>query len=223
MPRECYPSRAFCTIHNHGGIQGLNLVTSTQRVGSAAANFTNIRIANKAGEIVQLIGKEEIARAPFAIHPLSEREWTQYTKKEHKVLRRTSASNPMSVKKASSKKIDYRPAKSSRKQARHFQRQPRRGQTRSVIPKGKTRNYRLMRLARGSLLVGTGKAIPIIGYALYGYELYKSNDPGMKILEDSLQYGMEFYRLRPQQQELVRQTASSGFARYLEWYTRNLG
>lgn len=223
MPRECYPSRAFCTIHNHGGIQGLNLVNSKILVGSAAGNFTNVRIASKAGEIVQFVGKEEIARAPFAIHPLSEREWTQYTKKEHKVLRRTSASNPMSVKKASTKKIDYRPVRSSRKQARHFQRQPRRGATKSVVPKGKTRNYRLMRLARGTLLVGAGKALPIIGYALYGYELYKSDDPGMKILEDSLQYGMEFYRLSPQQRALVEETASSGLTRYLEYYLRRLG
>lgn len=222
MPRECYPSRAFCTIHNHGGIQGLNLVTSNQRVGSAAGNFTNVRIANKAGEIVQLVGKEEIARAPFAIHPLSEREWTQYTKKQHKVLRRTSATNPMSVKKVSSKKIDYRPAKSSRKQARHFQRQPRRGATKSVIPPGKTRNYRLMRLARGSLLVGTGKAIPIIGYALYGYELYKSDDPGMKILLDSREYLMEFYRLRPAQRAYFEETTSSVFSDYLSRWARSL-
>ena len=222
MPRECYPSRAFCTIHNHGGIQGLNLVNSRIQVGSAAGNFTNVRIASKAGEIVQLVGKEEIARAPFAIHPLSEREWTQYTKKEHKVLRRTSATNPMSVKKVSSKKIDYRPAKSSRKQARHFQRQPRRGATKSVIPKGKTRNYRLMRLARGSLLVGTGKAIPIIGYALYGYELYKSDDPGMKILLDSREYLMEFYRLRPAQRAYFEETTSSVFSDYLSRWARSL-
>jgi hypothetical protein len=222
MPRECYPSRAFCTIHNHGGIQGLNLNNSRIQVGSAAGNFTNVRIATKAGEIVQLVGKEEIARAPFAIHPLSEREWTQYTKKEHKVLRRTSATNPMSVKKVSSKKIDYRPAKSSRKQARHFQRQPRRGATKSVIPKGKTRNYRLMRLARGSLLVGTGKAIPIIGYALYGYELYKSDDPGMKILLDSREYLMEFYRLRPAQRAYFEETTSSVFSDYLSRWARSL-
>jgi len=178
---DCYPSRAFCLIHNHSGISQTNSgsrIITTSAVTDASNVVKSTRVS---GDLLTRIGKAKMSSAPFATHPLANRDWTQYTKAEHRLVRRRQKSNPMSVHKVDSKKFDYRPARTSRgitkRQQAHFDRQPRRGQVKSQLRPGNVKAYRTIQFAKGGVLVGAGRLLPVIGWGYYGYHVAESSDP----------------------------------------------
>ena len=227
--RDCWPSPAFCLIHNHSGIVSGNsgLPGNINQRGDPLLVVKASRIT---GDALVTAGKAKMAHAPFAQHPLSNRDWTQYSKAEHLEITKKSKSNPMASRKVSSREFDYRPTdfKANEARARHFRRMPVRGKTKSVVPKGNVQRFRTAQFAKGGVMVTAGRIIPLLGWGYYGYNITTSDDPFQMIKGDAVGFATEFYSLRPSQTaalnvaaEPVAKGASSMFTRYLtRWFPK---
>jgi hypothetical protein len=183
------------------------------------------------GDALVTAGKAKMAHAPFAQHPLSNRDWTQYSKAEHLAIGKKAKSNPMASRKVSSREFDYRPTdfKANEARARHMRRMPIRGATKSQVPMGNVTRFRSMQFAKGGLLVGVGRLLPIIGWGYYTYNVIQSDDPYDKLREDSIGFAIEFYRMRPAQQAALRygvsgveNTLGDVLGRYIHRFARHL-
>ncbi len=184
MNTECFPNRAFCQIHNHGGIASANanLPNSTKNPAQGSGYFVYTQ-SRKAGKALQAKGLETMARGFESMPP--KKEWTQYSKHEHYRIKTQQKSNPMSVRKVSSKTFDYRP--STRKgtaQYKHFRRQPRTGKY-SRPPPGRIKLHRARKVTLGGTLYGAGKALPYLGAGFYIYDVATDDKPVQRLIKDA--------------------------------------
>ena len=189
MPRsttECFPSRAHCLVHNHGGIASANADSPSTSTGSGGGMVV-YKMSKKGGSYLKSVGIEQMAMSTQSM-PAS-REWIPYTKAQHKQLRLVSSTNPMASRKVSSKQFDYKPAGTKRgatkRQDAHFRRQPRVGKYSRIAP-GKVKLHRAKKFTKGASVYGAGKALPVLGLGVYFYDLTRADDPGKKVVKDVL-------------------------------------
>lgn len=186
MPRltnECWPNRAFCQIHNHGGIaQGNSSFPGQRSSSTTGAGLFVYQRSTELGSYLETVGDVMMARSVESM-PRT-KEWTHYTKRQHKEIRLTSPSNPMASRSVKSKDFDYMPARHSRSQEMHQRRRPLVG-TRSRTSKARIKLHRSRKFSEGLTVKGTGKLLPLLGAGFYGYDLAQSDDPYRKIVRDA--------------------------------------
>ena len=184
MPEECYPSRAFCVIHDHSGITRIN--------ENASNNFSLVGIgviqeSRKRGAQLVAAGKVQMA---MSVTSMPRRKiWVPYSKKQHRLQRSRGTAYKLQSEKVSSKKFDYRPGPYPAKgREAHFRRQPRSG-IYSRTSQGSIRRHRKGQFVRGAGKVATGKVLPVLGIGLYSYDVIRADDPIKKIKKDIIRYG----------------------------------
>ena len=182
MPSECYPSRAFCIRHNHGGIHRVNQVKANERTGPIGG-LAIITESRKRGKQLETAGKVQWALA--ATSTPKGKIWVPYTKKQHRLQRKGRAGGTLYGAKVSSKKYDYRPSGPSHAaQDRHFRRQPKlTGYQPGTGPRATKKHRRTQRIKGGGKIVG-GKFLPFLGYGIYGYSILRSDDPLGEVVKD---------------------------------------
>ncbi|AXH79418.1 MAG: hypothetical protein [Circular genetic element sp.] len=187
MPRsstECFPSRAHCLVHNHGGIASANADLPSTSTGSGGG-MTVYRMSKKGGSYLKSVGIEQMAMSTQSMP--ARREWIPYTKAQHKSLRLVSSTNPMAARKVSSKQFDYKPAGTKRgatkRQDAHFKRQPRAGKYSRVAP-GKVKIHRAKKFTKGASIYGAGKVLPVLGAGFYIYDVARADAPVTKVVKD---------------------------------------
>lgn len=187
MPRsttECFPSRAHCLVHNHGGIASANADSPSTSTGSGGGMVV-YKMTKKGGSYLKSVGIEQMAMSTQSMP--AQREWSPYTKAQHKSLRLVSPTNPMASRKVSKKQFDYKPAGTKRgatkRQDAHFKRQPRTGKYSQVSP-GKVKIHRAKKFTKGASIYGAGKALPVLGLGVYLYDVSRSDEPGKKVVKD---------------------------------------
>ncbi|AXH79456.1 MAG: hypothetical protein [Circular genetic element sp.] len=187
MPRsstECYPSRAHCLVHNHGGIASANADSPSTSTGSGGG-MAVYKMTKKGGSHLKTIGMEQMAMSTQSMP--ARREWTNLTKAQHKELRLVSPTNPMAGEPVSKKRFDYKPAGTKRgatkRQDAHFRRQPRTGKYSQVSP-GKVKIHRAKKFTKGASVYGAGKVLPVLGAGFYIYDVARTDDPVTKVVKD---------------------------------------
>ena len=187
MPRsttECFPSRAHCLVHNHGGIASANADSPSTSTGSGGG-MAVYKMTKKGGSYLKSVGIEQMAMSTQSMP--ARREWIAYTKAQHKSLRLVSSTNPMAVRKVSSKQFDYKPAGTKRgatkRQDAHFKRQPRSGKYSRVAP-GKVKIHRAKKFTKGASVYGAGKVLPVLGAGFYFYDVARADAPVTKVVKD---------------------------------------
>ena len=172
--RSCWPSRVNCIVHQHGGIHSSN--ESSRKDYAFGKSLALSKQLSNLGSKVEATGKA-IQSSTFRTSSPG-KTWTKLTRRQHAHEIAKGGSRMSSIP-VSSKKFDYKPARSTRAQERHFARG-------MGYDMNRERKFRNRRLLQGGLVRGVGRAIPVIGWAWYAYEVSRADKPLEMVGKDAL-------------------------------------
>lgn len=174
---KCCPNRPYCRCRTG---------TSFRNKEPLPANVSLASRLDDAGKYLDKYGK---AVQASAAKPLPTKEWTPYTKKEHRQMIKRGTAYRLQGRAVSSTTFDYNPpAYREAGRRRHWARRPIMGRQ----PRPGATAIRMKRASiygKGAVIRGVGKTLPIIGYGALAYSIAKDKNKPERIVKELMFFG----------------------------------